>query len=231
MTDFTPETDANTGSTDSVLPQPSAESAAADLALIASMMQEGRARVQVDGRHLMLWGSLLAVAFVAMYVSVKEILPITQLQIWIVVALIGWSVSLIMGRRAKAVQSSPTSPNPVLNGYAAVWSGMGIVTFLGFVMMFSDADSFQGRQLAIQSCAISGVGFFVTAGLTQLRWLYGVAAAWWAAYVFYGVIGNTGLEILLFQAAYFVAFLLVPGLFLSRGNKPAAASTSPNIGD
>ena len=87
------------------------------LAIIEAMMTEGRNRLGFDGKLIALWGALLTIAFVAIWASVKEILPFGQLTIWSVILVIGWALSIFIGRQE--YRNAPCMDNPILRGYNA----------------------------------------------------------------------------------------------------------------
>jgi len=186
----------------------------ADLALIRSMMAAGRRRAGVDGAHLILWGFLLMATFFIQYASVVGYLPPIQSILWGVTIIIGWSGSMILGRK---MERSPQESNPALTAYVSAWLAVGITMLLHFTTSLL-TQNFDPRASTMLSTGVFGVAFFVMAQVLGLRPFLLVAAGWWLILAYVVQLTRYPVEMLLVMGVACGALILVPGLFLRRLN-------------
>lgn len=194
----------------------------ADLALIRSMMSEGRNRIAVDGQHVTLWGILLTLAFASLYGAIIMGFKNPTLVIWGPIIALGWGLSFWIGSKGRG--QSADRDNPVLRGYASVWMGVGISALIGFLVSLTGSRGFSGHIMMILTSGLFGTAFFTIAHLMRLRWLYLVAAAWWCMLALFGYIGRFTLDMLAFMPFVTFFLIVVPGLALMRGSKRLQAS-------
>lgn len=188
------------------------QTAEQNLALIRSMMEAGRRRAGIDGAHLMIWGSLLMVAFFAQYLQVFGYIPGGMLAIWLPFTAIGWLLSYRTGLRE---QEQNASANPATAAYVAAWSAAGTTMLCYFGFSFA-TDTFDPRTITILTGAVFGSAFYVISKVTQLPKLLLVAAGWWAIMIYSVIIPDYNTEMLLVLAAASAVLILLPGQILRR---------------
>lgn len=190
-----------------------------NLALIRSMMEAGRRRAGIDGAHLVIWGSLLMVAFFAQYMQVYGYVPGGMLAIWLPFSAIGWLLSYRTGLRE---QEQNAGNNPATAAYVAAWSAAGTTMLCYFGFSFA-TDTFDPRTITILTGAVFGSAFYVISKVTQLPGLLLVAAGWWAIMVYSVVIPSYDAEMLLVLAGASALLILLPGQILRRFDRAASA--------
>lgn len=189
-----------------------ARSPEADLALIRSMMQAGRQRMGIDGIHLVIWGLLLSLAFLAQYLSAVSIIPQTLFGIWIPTYALGLTASYMAQRRAPRLD---TENNLALKIYSNAWNATGFpIAFYFFPSVLT--GNFNHMVITNLTLALVGSAFFVTSLITGLNKLRYVAFGWWALLVFFAIAGDIGPKLLLILSAAAFLLILAPGLLLRR---------------
>lgn len=192
-------------------PEP-ARTPEADLALIRSMMQAGRQRMGVDGIHLIIWGLVLSLAFLAQYLSVVGILPGMLFGIWVPAYAVGLTASYIAQKRSPRVANEE---NLALRVYSTAWNVTGTCIGMYFISSVL-SKQFDHMTITFLTTALMGSAFMLTSLITGLGKLRFVAFGWWALLVFFGVFGDIGPQITLILSAACIILLLIPGYFLQR---------------
>jgi len=184
-----------------------------DLALIRGMMEAGRKRAAVDGRHFVLWGALLMLSFFAQYLSVHHYLPPTILGIWVPMMAIGWGMEFWLRRSRPKAEAC--SNNITLVGYSAAWRAVGLTVLIYFAASMA-MGTFDPRTISVLSAAMIGGAFLVTARVTGVTWLYGPTIGWGLVLGVMSAAPTYDGEMLLVLAAASGLLLLLPGQLMTR---------------
>ncbi len=185
-----------------------------DLALIRRMMEEAQQAAALDGRHLVLWGVLLAAAQAVQLVLFLAGSGPAGPYAWVgaMIAGVGGSVALgFSGRR------HPT--NLAIRLYGSVWVGLCLTIVLLFALALA-GRGIEAAHLGVVAPATTGFAFFVSAAIAGLAWLRWIALAWWAAAATGGLLdpgplaGTVGI-------ALYLGLMALPGLaIVRRGTRP-----------
>jgi len=189
-----------------------ASQAEADLALIRKMMSAGRKRAGIDGSHLVLWGAVLAVTFLAQYLMSTGIVPRFHIEAWVVAIVTGSIASSYLGRK---MGPQYCGPNPTLTGYVSAWQAVGLTMVLYFVTSILSGET-DNRTISILSSGVMGSAFFVMARVIITKPLYFAAFGWWAIMIYDAQLAEIHVETLLVKSIACVFLVLFPGLFLKR---------------
>lgn len=190
----------------------STSQAEADLALIRKMMSAGRKRAGIDGSHLVLWGAILGVTFLAQYLMGIGVLPRFHTETWGVAIVAGSIASSYLGRR---MGPQYCGPNPTLTGYVSAWQAVGLTIVLYFVTSVLSGET-DNRTISILSSGVMGSAFFVMARVIIAKPLYFAAFGWWAIMIYDAQLAEIYVETLLVKSIACVFLILLPGLFLKR---------------
>ncbi len=185
-----------------------------DLALIRRMMEEAQEAAALDGRHLVLWGVLLAaVQAVRLTLALAGAGPAGAYP-WVGAMAAGICGSAVLGF---SWRRHPT--NLAVRLYGSVWIGL----CLTIVLLFALALAGRGIELAhlgVVASATTGLAFFVSAAIAGRGWLRWVALGWWAAAPTAGLLapgplaGTVGI-------ALYLGLMALPGLaIVRRGKRP-----------
>ncbi|WP_374763085.1 hypothetical protein [Yunchengibacter salinarum] len=185
---------------------------AGDLALIRRMMEEGRARLGADGRHVTLWGIIVALGFLGTWAVVAGYLPRVSpwLWVWLPLGLIGWTVSMVIGR------NTPGSSNPVGRIGDAAWLAVGLSMTVVLIAGLVGGHGPSPITVVMISAALFASAFFTIALVTKDRYLAVVPVGWWAVLGWMTQVETFTRPMLLALALISVSLITVPGLILMR---------------
>lgn len=105
-----------------------------DLSRLRAIAEQGRSAPLLGGRHLILWGSAMALALLINWAVVRRILPWPDYGLsisWFGIVLAAWAASLLLGRRQAGTPGALSVGNQVER---AVWTTAG-----GFLLTLSMA--------------------------------------------------------------------------------------------
>lgn len=184
----------------------------ADLALIKSMMLAGRRRMGIDGVHLIVWGAVLAIAFLGQYLSVVGVLPKTILGVWLPAYAIGGLASYLVDKKTPRLA---VEKNLALSVYSIAWStvGLGIAIYLIFSVI---AGTFNASTITMLTTVGFAGSFFIVSVITGLDKLKYVAYGWWGLVAYFAYFGTHSPTLLLVLSAACILLLLLPGYLLKR---------------
>ncbi|MBO6504634.1 MAG: hypothetical protein JJ850_04530 [Kordiimonadaceae bacterium] len=191
---------------------PASRSAADDLALIRRMMNAGRQKAAFDGAHLMIWGAVLMVSYIAQYLQVYGYVPGGSLAIWLPAFAVGWSSSFLYGRNACAHEAET---NIAVTAYNGAWLAVGITMVLHFGAAVA-SSVFNPKAITVLACGVIASAFYVISLVTELRALRAVAAGWWLILIFATVQKTYDAEMLLVLAGASALLILLPGQMMRR---------------
>lgn len=192
-----------------------ASSAEADLALIRKMMLQAQNSAAIDGRFLVLWGSVLGltqaiVLFTASFMGNSE--NQWTIYIWFVMLGIGICGSIIL-----AYMHSRSTVNTGVRTYASIWIGFCLTMCLLFILAISGQESLL-FSLAIIAPAITGLAFFATAAIIGLGWLRWVAFCWWLTAIAIALLESSPFVGVIYMLSY-IFLMAGPGLLIAQNGK------------
>lgn len=200
---------------------------ASELAYVRSLAEEGRDAPLVSGAYYLLWGGLMTVAALIVFLVVIGVLPFGRAGVfgpWMVAGAVGWAASMWLGRRGGKKPGALTLGNRTAS---AVWFAVGVFMTAFWVALMFVHDDFTAygvpRYFLFSlmfpiAFGVYGVAFFATAVAARLKWLKGFALASWAFSVASLFLLVSDYQFLLGAAGTFCC-AVVPGALLMR-NEP-----------
>jgi hypothetical protein len=195
------------------------DQAHADIALIRTALDHGRAYATARSPAMMVWGVLIAAGYIGTWSFVTGLWSMRPDWVWGALIAFGWIFALrgVIGRIAGG--SSALPPRPLVAALRAVWLGLGIFLTLTYAAGLT-IGGLEGDWMEPVAAGVLGAGFFASAPLCNLSWMRLVAIAWWVGEVaMYWLHGTTAALIL--GAALYLLLLAGPGLVLrTRAHAP-----------
>lgn len=170
-----------------------------DLAIIKKMMLEAQNSAALDGRFLILWGVVLAIPQLYMFIRASFFSGVADegmVAIWFVVLGIGICGSIIL-----VYLQSKGPINTGARAYASIWIGFCLTICLLFVLAVSGNEEVL-FSLAIVAPAMTGLAFFATAAIINLGWLRWVALGWWLTAILVAVLDSDKVIGIIYILAY-----------------------------
>ncbi len=192
---------------------PQDRSAAEDLALIRRMMDAGRQKAAFDGVHLVIWGSILMLAYFIQYLQMYDYLPRGSLWVWLPAFIMGWSLSFLAGRRSSCIPDE--SANLAVKAYNSAWFAVGITMVLHFLTAVA-AQAFDPKAITVLACGVIACAFYVISVVTEIKALKLVSGGWWLVLIYATALSEYDPEILLVLSAASALLILLPGQLMRR---------------
>ncbi len=185
-----------------------------ELALIRRMMEQAQAAAALDGRHLVLWGVLLAaVQAVHLALALAGAGPAGAYP-WV-----GAMAAGVCGSAALGFSGRRHPTNLAVRLYGSVWMGLCLTIVLLFALALA-GRGIEPAHLGVVAPAATGFAFFVSATIAGLGWLRWIALAWWAAAPTAGLLAPGPLAGMAGIALY-LGLMALPGLaIMRRGKRP-----------
>lgn len=202
--------------------QVSAQTAAEDLALIRKMMEAGRQKAAFDGKHLMIWGAVLMISYLAQYLQVLDYFGGSSLWIWLPAFAVGWAASFLVGRRECP---SGNQPNITVAVYNGAWLAVGITMLLHFGAAVA-SEAFNSKAITVLACGMIASAFYVISLVTEIRALRMVSVGWWLILIYATVQKTYNAEMLLVLAGASALLILLPGQMMRRLAGETASTAS-----
>jgi hypothetical protein len=162
---------------------------ASELAYVRSLAEEGRDAPLVGGIYYLLWGGLMGVAALIVFMVLSGVLALGLPGVfgpWIVAGVTGWAASMAIGRSGARKPGSLTLGNRTAQ---AVWFSVGVFMTLFWIALIFVHDDFTAAGVPAYflftlmfpvAFGLYGVAFFATAVAARLKWLKGFALLSWA---------------------------------------------------
>lgn len=198
------------------------------IAFLKSVADYGRNQAPVTGIHMIIWGTVMPIAFLAHY-YIEAIIGIGNS---VSGAAIGYAYlgSVLVGWIGSAITGYRTRPNTVQTSnasfvYGSMFQTAGIsLTVLAVGIMVT--QTLPPVSLILWASLLMGLCFSVTGHLTRWPWLTYTGYCWFgAAVIFLWLLQRT--EILLVAAFFWALLSIGPGiafLLLSRPKHQAKAN-------
>lgn len=195
-----------------------------DLAYVKALAEEGRDTPLVGGVYYVLWGGLVALASLVVYVQALDLVDAGAFgwyAPWIAVFVIGWIGSMALGRRTSAKPGAATLGNRTAG---AVWFAVGVF-MTGFwltLMVVHDNFEFVGvppnflfSLMFPIGFGVYGVAFYATATAGRLSWLkWSAVAAWICSAIALSLMATA--HQFLVGAIGSIVCIVLPGLIMMR---------------
>lgn len=192
-------------------PLPDTASAAADLALIASMKERGRRAAADDGWYLLIWGAIASsILFVQYFAEVGDWAPSRVLWWWQPVFLLGSLVTITIGRRNRRRR---IRGNAIAATYRASF-GAAMLCFVVYQLASSTLGHPHPVTGTVLLCGLLGTAFVVTGVVSEIRWLAAVGTAWWILLAYFAARSALVPTDYLVLAAAIAVLVAAPGLRL-----------------
>lgn len=198
---------------------------ASDLAYVRSLAEEGRDTPLVGGLYYVIWGGLMGLAALIVYLHLIDVIAIELaggFAPWIVAGAIGWVLSFTLGPRTGAKPGAQTLGNKTA---FSVWLAVGIFMTLLFVGMmlthqkYANAFGAPGYFLFTfmfpVAFGVYGIAFFATATAARLTWLRWFAVLAWGFSLISLFLMGSAHQLLVGAVGTFVCAAL-PGIILMR---------------
>ena len=178
----------------------------------------------MNGVFYLTWGVLMSAAALFSFLILTAASPLAGVPVfapWIVAGLIGWGVSMVIGRRMGAKPGAFTMGNRTARD---VWVAVGIfmtIFWVGLMIVHDDFTEFGVPRFFLFNLmfpvafGVYGVAFFATATAARLNWLKGFALLSWGFAVAALFLMTSDYQFLLGSAGCFFCAAL-PGLILMR---------------
>ncbi len=183
-----------------------------DLALIKKMMLEAQNSAALDGRYLILWGIILTIPPIYIFIRSEFSDGFNgegTIAVWYVMLGIGICGSIIL-----AYLHSREPLNSGARIYASIWIGFCLTMCLLFILAVSGIEEVL-YSLAIIAPAMTGLAFFATAGIINLGWLRWIALGWWLTAILVAVFDSDSYIGVIYILAY-LGLMAGPGVAITR---------------
>jgi hypothetical protein len=191
-----------------------------EIAFIRRAIEEGRGYATGWSGDMMVWGVLIAAAYLGTYATRRGWWAANTDWLWWGAVGLGWLYSL--HRVAQRLISGTASPTrrPMVQAVRMLWLACGIVLTTLAIAVSVAGDWRQGWYGAV-SCGVMGIGFFASAYLFNLGWMRLVAVGWWAGELAVYALRHQ-IEVLPLSAALMLLLLALPGFVLMRNHRGTA---------
>lgn len=194
-------------------PDPSTTDPAEDLAYLRALAEQGQRAVSLSGSYLLLWGVLIAGAYLNHYWATES----QQIGLgYLAMALVGWAGSMLLGwREGRSKQVSGMAGRV----YSYVFIGAGLILTI-FAVGASLSPVIPGQAIMVVAALVIGSCFMVTGLIARLRPILVIGGLWFVAAIFLFT-QLARLEILLYGAGLWLGLSAAPGAWLMWRNNRA----------
>lgn len=182
-----------------------------EIAFIKNAIEDGRTYTRMRSADFAVWGAAIAFGYFATYARVTHLWAVDPRVIWYVPVALAWAFSLRGLIPAMIRRERTSAPSQTVRTLRAVWLGYGITATSFAVLAHGGGPPVQWLDTA--TSGMLGLCFFVSAAVSGIGWLRGLAVGWWcAAAVLY--LMRDQAEQLLVGGVFMIVLLLLPGLVL-----------------
>ena len=181
-----------------------------ELAFIRKVMQDSRRIVAHDGNEYIVWGIIVTVGMIAMYVDLAFQYYIHFAIIWGILIGAGWLYSLFRWLTYYRKRPTNTFAAKVIS---SVWIACGIVmTLIGFA--FPPLGVINGWAIMPLVALVTGIAYFVTSIVITEKWIRYSSYGWWLGALI--IAAFPGHYTFLVYAGMMICFQIIPGIILQR---------------
>jgi len=179
-----------------------------ELAFIKKVIDDSRTAIGGEGKDLIVWGLLVVIGMVTMFIDSQFGFAISKLVLWAALIGIGWTYTLISEFQHRKRTRFRTFGGKILG---SLWMGCGIVmTLIGFLATTTGA--LKSWAIVPMISLILGIGYFVTGVVHDNLWTRRSAYGWWGCAIV--MLIWPGQYMFLLFAAMMIMFQILPGFKL-----------------
>ncbi|MGF1545060.1 MAG: hypothetical protein ACFB00_11255 [Parvularculaceae bacterium] len=195
-----------------------------DLAFLRAVAEQGRRAAKLYGGHLILWGAVIAAAYVNQY-AVEATPGASYWRVgvgYLAMSIGGWlgTGALVVREKAKAA-AQPASARI----FAMIFFSAGL-SLTAFALGAGFTDAIPDDVIVLVAAQAMGLCFLALGFLAETRWLVGVGVAWLAASLALPALIERPVFYLA-SAFVWLALMVGPGVVLSRKAAQTAGETRP----
>jgi hypothetical protein len=206
--------------------QPISLSSSADqeLQYIRNVIAESRKSLAEDGKPYIVWGLIVAAGMTISYLEFLLQKNLYAGYFWLVLVLFGY-INIFFSMRKKKRQT-PRVKSFIDRLQGTIWgvcgSLIGLVIFL--VMIGYSLPDYSDKSYAVAkinpmyicffTALLTGIGYFLSGAVLEIKWLRNIAFAWWAGAVLMFLWPTP--HMLGIYALMMICFQVVPGIMLNR---------------
>lgn len=181
-----------------------------ELAFIKKVIDDSRTAISSNGKDLIVWGLLVVIGMVTMFVDSQLGYTIPKLLLWAALIGIGWTYTLVSVYQNRKKTRFRTFGGKILG---SLWMGCGIVmTLIGFLTTTTGALKSWGIIPMIS--LVLGIGYLVTGVVHDNRWTRLSAFGWWGGGII--MLIWPGQYMFLLFGAMMIVFQIFPGVKLHQ---------------
>lgn len=197
------------------------ESAQQELAFVKKVIEDSRKLLIYDGKDMIVWGIVVALGMLAMYVIFQTGTTFSIPLLWVILIGFGWMYSIWRMKKIKIHRVKTFSGKMM----SAIWLSCGIsMTITGFGL--TSSGILPGQAIIPVMSLFMGIAYFASGTVLGMRYLYIAGISWWCASLLTAFF--PGIHTFLIFGALIIAFHLIPGLIFYRKWKteyvPSAAT-------
>ncbi|GHF15844.1 hypothetical protein GCM10017044_07590 [Kordiimonas sediminis] len=195
-----------------------------NLAFIREMMEAGQRQTRFNATYMIVWGTLLAAAFLAQYFEALGYFSASIPTIWLPPILIGWAASIYIGIKTN---TATDKNNPVIKAYSTAYMSIGITMSFYFFATLA-FGTFDPVTITILACGLYGAVHLINGVVTGLFIFKATAVGWWGLMAYFTHDASHTKEMLLVLAGACIVLILVPAVLIraSRSEVLTEAKTS-----
>jgi hypothetical protein len=189
-----------------------------ELAFIKKIIADSRTAISDDGKGLIVWGVLVVIGMVTMYVAFQFKYNISTMLLWAALISIGWVYSIVNAVQNRTKKRFSTFGGRVLG---SLWLGCGIVmTIIGFLSPTTGA--LKPWAIVPMISLVMGIGYLGTGVIHDDRWTRLSALGWWLGAIV--MLLWPGYYMFLLFSGMMIVFQIWPGIKLYQQWKSLHAS-------
>lgn len=182
-----------------------------EIAFIKNALEEGRTYARMRSADFAVWGAAIAFGYFGTYARVTHLWSVDPGIIWYVPVALAWAFSLRGIIWATIRREHAPASSKIVRILRSIWLGYGITATSFAVLAHGGGPPVQWLDTA--TSGMLGLCFFISAAVSGIGWLRGLALGWWCAAAVLYLMRNHP-EQLLAGGVFMIALLLVPGLVL-----------------
>jgi hypothetical protein len=189
-----------------------------EIAFIRNALEEGRNYARLRSPDFTVWGIAIALGYLGTYARVMHVWTVDPRLVWYVPVAAAWAFSLRNAIPGLFRRENRAPSSLMVRTLRAVWLAYGITVMTLAVLAFGAAA--HPSWFDAVTAAMLGLCFFISAAVSDIGWLRGLAFGWWGAAVVLFVLRDRA-EVLLAGGGFMIALLFLPGLVLWLRRPPA----------
>jgi hypothetical protein len=181
-----------------------------ELAFVKKVIADSRKLLIYDGKDMIVWGILVTIGMVLMYVKFQIGIGLPAYLAWILLIGAGWIFSVWRGMKLRKVHRVTTFSGKMMG---TIWLACGIcMTIVGFG--FTSSGIIGGWAINPVMSLFMGLAYFTSATVLGMRYMYVAGLIWWLAAIIMAF--WSGPYTFLIFASLIIAFHIVPGVIFYK---------------